>query len=189
MDWNARLERILRQLVCRSFPELRRLRIGIGFDDLEPGNCLEYYTLDGRFGIAVSPLLKEAPRKALVGGIAHELAHIVRDHRLGPLQRDWAFERFASSRTYRFREERATDRRAVAARIWPALNGPGGVCAKDRDSIRTRERAADQRDCLFTSADSRPRLLIGPREDGLREECRNISSPSCIGLNSRFLAP
>ncbi len=121
MDWDARLERILRQLLCRSFPELRRLRIGIGFDELEPGNCLEYYTLAGRFGIAVSPLLKEAPLKALVGGIAHELAHIVRDHRLGPLQRDWAFERFALSRTYRFREERATDRRAVERGYGPHL--------------------------------------------------------------------
>jgi hypothetical protein len=121
MNWNARLERILRQLICRSFPELRRLRIGIGFDDLEPGTCLEYYTLHGRFGIAVSPLLREAPREALVGGIAHELAHIVRDHRLGPLQRDWAFERFASSRTYRFREERAADRRAVARGYGPHL--------------------------------------------------------------------
>jgi hypothetical protein len=121
MDWNARLERILQQLIRRSFPDLRRLRIGIGFDDLEPGNCLEYYTLDGRFGIAVSSLLKNAPRKALVGGIAHELAHIVRDHRLGPLQRDWAFERFALSRTYRFREERATDQRAVERGYGPHL--------------------------------------------------------------------
>jgi hypothetical protein len=121
MDGNARLERILRQLIYRSFPELRRLRIRIGFDDLAPGTCLEYYTLHGRFGIAVSPLLREAPRKALVGGIAHELAHIVRDHRLGPLQRDWAFARFASSRTYRFREERATDRRAVERGYGPHL--------------------------------------------------------------------
>jgi hypothetical protein len=121
MDWNARLERILRQLIRRSFPELRRLRIGIGFDDLEPGTCLEYYTLDGRFGIAVSPLLREAPQKALAGGIAHELAHIARDHHLGPLQRKWAFERFASSRTYRFREERATDRRAVERGYGPHL--------------------------------------------------------------------
>jgi hypothetical protein len=69
----------------------------------------------------VSPLLREAPRKALVGGIAHELAHIVRDHHLGPLQRDWAFERFALSRTYRFREERATDRRAVERGYGPHL--------------------------------------------------------------------
>jgi hypothetical protein len=79
------------------------------------------YTLDGRFGIAVSPLLREAPRKALAGGIAHELAHVVRDHRLGPLQRDWAFDRFASSRAYRFREERATDRRAAERGYGPHL--------------------------------------------------------------------
>ena len=121
MDLNARLERILKRLVRRSFPELRRLRIAIGFEDLEPGTCLEYYTLNGRFGIALSPLLRDAPLKALVGGIAHELAHIARDHRLGPLQRDWAFERFASSRTYRFREERATDRRAVERGYGPHL--------------------------------------------------------------------
>ena len=115
------LERILRQLIRRSFPELRRLRLAIGFEDLEPGTCLEYYTLNGRFGIAVSPLLREAPLNALMGGIAHELAHIARDHRLGPLQRDWAFERFASSPAYRIREERATDRRAVERGYGPHL--------------------------------------------------------------------
>lgn len=59
--------------------------------------------------------------EGIVGGIAHELAHIVRDHGLGPLQRDWVFERFASSRTYRSREERAADRRAVERGYGPHL--------------------------------------------------------------------
>ncbi len=167
MDWNARLERILWQLVCRSFPELRRLRIGIGFDDLEPGNCLEYYTLDGRFGIAVSPLLRQASRRALVGGIAHELAHILRDHRLGPLQRDWAFERFALSRTYRFREERATDRRAVERGYGPHLMALAafartmGIRFERENGLLTNEIV-----CLHRRIRG-PRLLIGPPEDRL----------------------
>ena len=76
------------------------------------------------------------------------------------------------------------DRRAVERGYRRALNRPDGVCAKYRDSIRARERAADQRDCLFTSADSRPRLLIGPREGvPLLETTRSklANSPACIG--------
>jgi hypothetical protein len=121
MNPDARLERILRKLVLRSFPELRRLRIGIAFEELAPGDCMECYTLRGRFRIAVSPLMRGAPRRALEGGIAHELAHILKDHRLGPVQLALGFARSASSRTFRIREERATDRSAVERGYGPHL--------------------------------------------------------------------
>jgi hypothetical protein len=118
---DARLQALLRQVILRSFSELRRLRIGIAFEDLAPGDFLEYYTLRGRFRIAVSPLLRGAPRRALEGGIAHELSHILQDHRLGPAQLESAFARSASSRTYRIREERAADRHAVERGYGPHL--------------------------------------------------------------------
>jgi hypothetical protein len=115
------LERVLRRVVVRSFPELRRLRIGIACEELDPGTLLQYYVVDGRWRIAVSPEMRRAPARVLEGGIAHELAHIVRDCRLGPFQRDLAFDRFAASRTYRIKEERATDRRAVERGYGPQL--------------------------------------------------------------------
>src|SRR5689334_2983806 len=107
------LEMLTRRMIVRSFPELRRLRIGVAYEELGPGDLLQYYTRRGRFRIAVSPLLSDAPRVAVEGGIAHELAHILRDCRLGPQQRDLAWDRFAASRTYRIKEERATDERAI----------------------------------------------------------------------------
>jgi hypothetical protein len=116
-----RLETLLRQIVSRSYPELRRLRIGIAFEDLEPADCLQCYTRDGRFRIAVSPLLRDAPRKALEGGLAHELAHVLRDCRLGPFSARLSSERLAASRSYRLREERATDRAAIERGYGPHL--------------------------------------------------------------------
>jgi hypothetical protein len=118
---DARLEAVLRRLILRSFPEVRRLRIGITFEELAPGDCLEYYTLGGRFRIGVSPLLRAAPRMALEGGIAHELSHILQDHRLGPARLEAAFARSAASRTYRIREERAADRCAIERGYGPHL--------------------------------------------------------------------
>ena len=118
---DLRLELLLHQVVLRSFPELRRLRIGIAVEELAAGDCLEYYTLRGRFRIGMSPLLSGAPRAALEGGIAHELAHILQDHRLGPAQLESAFARSALSRTYRIREERAADRCAVERGYGPHL--------------------------------------------------------------------
>jgi hypothetical protein len=115
------IERTLRRVVRRSFPELRRLRIGIAYEELGPGDLLQYSVLDGRWRIAASPLLRRAPLRVVEGGIAHELAHIVRDCRLGPAQRDLAFDRFAASRTYRVKEERATDRRAIERGYGPHL--------------------------------------------------------------------
>lgn len=116
-----RLERALRRVILRSFPELRRLRVGIAYEELGPGDLLQYYIADGRWRIAASPLLRAAPVGAVEGGLAHELAHIVRDSRLSPFARDLAFDRFAGSRTYRIKEERATDRRAIGRGYGPEL--------------------------------------------------------------------
>jgi hypothetical protein len=117
----GRLESVLRQMVLRSYPELRRFRVGIAFEDLESGDCLQCYTRNGRFRIAVSPLLRDAPRRALEGGLAHELAHVLRDCRLGPFSAKLSSERIAASRSYRLREERATDLTAIERGYGPHL--------------------------------------------------------------------
>jgi hypothetical protein len=111
MDPDPRLNQILRRLICPSFPKLRRhaVRIGWGADEE-----LLYYTVDGEcFVIVVNSCLRRARRRALEGGIAHELCHIDRDLRLGAYPRQLAWKRYAESRWYRMREERETERQVI----------------------------------------------------------------------------
>jgi hypothetical protein len=115
------LQLVMRQMIGRSFPELRRLRIDIDFEDLDPADCFQCYICQGRFRIGVSRLLRHVPRQVLEGGLAHELVHIARDIRFGPFQRSLAWKRIGASRSYRLREERATDSLAVERGYGPQL--------------------------------------------------------------------
>jgi len=109
---DARLNSILRHMVRRSFPKLRRRAIAIGWGAEDE---LFYYTVDAdRYLIAVNPSFKGAPKRALQGGIAHELCHIDADLRLGAYSRQLAWNRYLGSRWYRMRNERATERQAIA---------------------------------------------------------------------------
>ncbi|HEY7391066.1 MAG TPA: hypothetical protein VH640_21290 [Bryobacteraceae bacterium] len=111
MDRNSRLNRILRHLILRSFPKLRRRNITIRWctDDE-----LLYYTVHAeQYVIAVNSCLEQAGRRVLEGGIAHELCHIDADLKLGWYQRRLAWNRYSESYWYRMREERATEWRVV----------------------------------------------------------------------------
>jgi hypothetical protein len=102
-----RADVILRILIRRGFPELagRDFRICFGNYD-----SWMWYDLSGRtFLIGVDNSLRAAPRRVLEGGFAHELAHVIRDRRLGPFQRGLAYKRYCSLRPYRIRDERGTD--------------------------------------------------------------------------------
>jgi hypothetical protein len=106
------LNRILHQMVRRSFPRLRRRAIAIGWGAKDE---LFYYTADKeQYLVAVSPSLRGAPRRVLEGGIAHELCHIDADLKLGAYPRQLAWNRYSESRWYRMRNERATEHQAIA---------------------------------------------------------------------------
>jgi hypothetical protein len=108
-------------MVAKSFPELKRFRIAIQFGELDRDTCFFYYLETGRYRITVSDCLRRAPRRVLEGGIAHELSHIVHDSRLGPYQRDLAFQRYARSAAYRMRDERNTELRQIDRGYGPQL--------------------------------------------------------------------
>jgi hypothetical protein len=109
---DARLNRILHLMIRRSFPRLRRRAIAIGWGAEDE---LFYYTVDAeQYLIAVNPSLRGAPRRALEGGIAHELCHIDADLKLGLFPRQLAWNRYSESRWYRMRNERATEHQAIA---------------------------------------------------------------------------
>jgi hypothetical protein len=102
---------ILRILIRRGFPELTGRHFHIRFGDYEDWM---WYDVDADgFAIGIDNALQAAPRRVLEGGFAHELAHIVRDLRVGPFQRALGYERYRHRRAYRIHDERATDREAI----------------------------------------------------------------------------
>jgi len=106
-------------MVRRSFPRLRRRAIAVGWGAEDE---LFYYTADrDEYRIAVNRSLQVASRRALEGGIAHELCHIDADLRLGVYPRQLAWNRYLESRWYRMRNERATERQAIALGYGPHL--------------------------------------------------------------------
>jgi hypothetical protein len=113
------LRRILRRLLVRSFPRLRRIRLTIswGIDD----DLLCYTVQDGEHLIRVNERLRQATTRVLEGGIAHELCHIDADLRLGRYQWELAWQRYAASRWHRMREERATEVRVIELGYGPHL--------------------------------------------------------------------
>lgn len=108
---DARLARILRAMVARSFPRLRRLDIEIGWGAEE--DLLYYAPRQGRYEIRVNERLRGAPRRAIEGGLAHELCHIEADMRLGRVQKRLAWERYLRSKRFFTREERAVEMRVL----------------------------------------------------------------------------
>ena len=109
---NVPLETVLRRVIRSGFPELSRRRIAIRFADCD---SLMRYDVDGDgFAIFVDDWFSGAPRHVLEGGIAHELAHIVRDSGLKPFARELAFQKYQHSAAYRIRDERQTDLTAIA---------------------------------------------------------------------------
>jgi len=105
------LNSLLRRLIVRSFPSLRRHVILIAWANQDELLC---YSVHGQERwITVSDYLKQARCSAIEGGIAHELCHIELELCLGPYQRGLAWERYSRSRWHRIREERYVEARAI----------------------------------------------------------------------------
>lgn len=109
---DPRLHRILTRLIFRSFPRLRRVSLRILWGAPEDV-FLGYVRSDGQHVIRVHESLRPAPRIVLEGGIAHELCHVDADSRMGPYQLQAACSRYAQSRWFRMREERAIECRVL----------------------------------------------------------------------------
>jgi hypothetical protein len=117
---DPRLSRIVRLLILRSFPLLRRLKLttlwGVAEDEL-----LSYTVQSDHYLIRVNDSLRPAATRVLQGGIAHELCHIDADIRIRGYQRQLAWDRYMQSRWRRMLEERATDRRVIELGYGPHL--------------------------------------------------------------------
>jgi hypothetical protein len=105
-------------MIARSFPRLRRRQLIVYWREQEDLLC--YSARGDCCFIAVDECLRPASRRVLEGGIAHELCHLDADLRLGPVQRQFAWNRYGL-RHCRVREERATELRAIELGYGPQL--------------------------------------------------------------------
>jgi hypothetical protein len=103
------LKKILNLVVRKGYPELLREDVKIEFVKLRDA-LLQYgeLTHEGYY-IEVDETLRDAPKGVLIGGIAHESAHIIMDksieHRF--ISGDWLAYRISSR--YKTLDERNTD--------------------------------------------------------------------------------
>src|SRR5262245_32486424 len=81
-----------------------------------------WYDVSGdTYLIGVDNSLRGAPRRVLEGGFADELAHVVRDRRLGPFQLALGYEHYRTRPAYRIRDEQDTDRESIRRGYGPQL--------------------------------------------------------------------
>jgi hypothetical protein len=103
------LTNILNLVIRKGFPELLREDIHIEFVKLRDA-LLQYgeLTQEGYY-IEVDETLRDAPTEVLIGGIAHESAHIIMDISIGHkfITGDWLAYRVSAR--YKTLDERNTD--------------------------------------------------------------------------------
>ncbi len=103
------LEKLRDIVIRRGFMELIAEDIQVEFQKLEDA-LFEYGSLtEEGYYIELDETLQEAPEEVLVGGLAHELSHILTDRLLEKRLRfrDWLAYRI--SRRYKTLDERNTD--------------------------------------------------------------------------------
>ncbi len=110
----SRLDRIKHRMIKDSFPELIGVKGSVRYQRLAPDSWFtcDYFHHEEYF-VRVDVALKSAPEGVIVGGLAHEFAHVLRDLNRGILLYwiDVGFYDLSSS--YRYHEERATDMLAI----------------------------------------------------------------------------
>jgi hypothetical protein len=115
MQPSLRINSILRQVIRHGFPDLARKTIVLSIGEYADWMFYEPAGQSrGSFIIGVDVSLLGASRRVIAGGLAHELAHIVRDSRMRRWQRDRAYSLYFTSPAFRTRDERETDREAIA---------------------------------------------------------------------------
>ena len=103
------LPQIVDRVIAKRFPELLGEDIRIEYTNLHD-SLLEYGELTGEgYYIEVDETLRNAPREVLVGGIAHELAHIVIEKNLDRKALSGDALAYRISSRYKTLDERNTD--------------------------------------------------------------------------------
>jgi len=102
------LTEIKNHIVKNAFPELVNLEIPIRFEKVKNG-ISEFKRSGNRYSIIVSEIMKKAPVDILEASIAHELAHILKEIKIGLINSWLDGILYYISKSYRIFDERDTD--------------------------------------------------------------------------------
>ena len=109
----GRLQKILAKM-RKNFPELHNLTIRTRFARLSESHLEVNQYDDGSYTIEVdAPTFFTAPKEVIMGGLAHELGHIIREEQKTPPGRkigDFLYNKFFP---YKDHEERQADQEAI----------------------------------------------------------------------------
>lgn len=111
---NADLEKIVNKLITDSFPELMSQDVEVKWKKMKDA-CMsmgEFRSNEG-FYLRVDKGMKDANKSTLIGGIAHELSHMVDALKLGKKLARKDKIAYKISKRYRTLDERNTDLQVI----------------------------------------------------------------------------
>lgn len=110
------LNQIIAEIVPQAFPELAGKKIELEYVRLDDASfdCVSYRE---HYWIRVDKDMASAPRRVLVGGLAHELCHFI----LNKKETVWQALKYKLSKSYRIIVERNTDLETIKRGFGPQL--------------------------------------------------------------------
>lgn len=107
------LDKILNKIITSSFPELMGEDIQISWESIDDSLMVQGRLSEEGFYIEVDDSLKNSSNSVIIGGIAHELCHIVVSKGLTLKERRIDSLLYRLSKRYRTMDERNTDLQAI----------------------------------------------------------------------------
>jgi hypothetical protein len=107
------LEEIRDYTIKKGFPELLAENITISYAHLKDAFLICGDLKDEGYFIKVTPILKKAPKDVIIGGVAHELAHILDAQSRNKHEKATDAKLYRFSKTYRTMTERNTDLQTI----------------------------------------------------------------------------
>jgi hypothetical protein len=114
---SSALEDIRDEIIQEGFPELMDEDVQIAYENIDDALCAYGELTEEGYYIDVDISLRDAPRRVIEGGVAHELSHILTDRDAGTEDT----EAYRLSKRYRILDERNTDVLTILRGYGPQL--------------------------------------------------------------------
>jgi len=113
MEFIDRYREIINELMDKSFPELKNIKIHLEIKKLENSSMWAKRTFLGKYIVIIDPLkYKNANYNQIEGALAHEFVHFV-DYKMQNIFMFLLDKILYKFRGYKIKKERETDRKAI----------------------------------------------------------------------------
>lgn len=107
MEYKEKYQRIVERLIHKSFPKLRRKKIGV-FESL-----FGFYAFTFGNNVIINKRCRHLSHDVLTGILAHELNHVIQFYEAGSLRWLLLFFRYFISRKFKMKIEVEADKMAI----------------------------------------------------------------------------